>query len=222
MAATESVTAINEMSRHGGFSPVQRLLARFPRKPATLGDEAERFGIGALQGFRDGPTAFAIQAKYRQQAKQAFVKWDCGSRVQRGILKNAVPVPGPYKVGDIISYCRRARQGESGIQWSVGSRIVGFESDANYPGRAPAYCWLSAMDFQSSLPWIRSDRAQQRNYLPISSCTTKTFRKTQSRRRKSSRRTPTSATSPRRSKEEVRLSHRHQQTQNCQILLKNT
>ena len=61
------------------------VLARFPRKTATLGDEEERFDIGALQGSQDGPTAFAIQRKYRQEAREAFVKWDCGSRVQRGI-----------------------------------------------------------------------------------------------------------------------------------------
>ena len=66
----------------------------------------------------------------------------CGSRVERGILENAVPVPGPYKVGDIVSYCRRARKDESGIQWVVGSRIAGFKTDPNYPGRPPASCWV--------------------------------------------------------------------------------
>ena len=50
MALTESITAINEMSRHGGFAPVQWVLARFPRSPATLGDEAEAADIGAIQG----------------------------------------------------------------------------------------------------------------------------------------------------------------------------
>ena len=57
-------------------------------------------------------------------------------------------MPGPYKVGDIVSYCRRARvrnaadAGESGIQWSVGSRIVGFESDPNYPDKDPSVAWV--------------------------------------------------------------------------------
>ena len=103
MAFTECVTAISEMSRHGGFAPVHWVLARFPFKPATLGDEEECFDIGARQSFQDGPTAFARQSKYRQEGREAFVKWDCGSRVQAGILNNAVPVPGPYKVGDIVS-----------------------------------------------------------------------------------------------------------------------
>ena len=44
-------------------------------------------------------------------------------------MRNATAVPGPYKVGDIVSYSRAARAGESGLQWSVGSRIIGFEVD---------------------------------------------------------------------------------------------
>ena len=51
----------------------------------------------------DGPTEFALQGQYRLKSREAFVKLDCGDRVQRAYLRNAVPVPGPYKVGDIIS-----------------------------------------------------------------------------------------------------------------------
>ena len=39
MVLMEAITAINEMARHGGFAPVQWVLGRFPRQPATLGDE---------------------------------------------------------------------------------------------------------------------------------------------------------------------------------------
>ena len=81
MALTESIVTINEMSRHGGFAPVQWVLSRFPRQPATLGDEQERADIGAIQAHLDGPTAFALQAEYRLQARKAFVGWDCGKRV---------------------------------------------------------------------------------------------------------------------------------------------
>ena len=144
MALTECINAVNEQARHGGFAPVQWVLAKFPRAPATMGDEEECHDIGAIQAHVDGPTEFALQAKYRLEAREAFVKWDCGARVQKAYLRNAVPVPGPYKVGDIISYCRRARAGESGIQWSVGSRIVGFEVDTNYSDgeQHPASCWV--------------------------------------------------------------------------------
>ena len=34
---------------------------------------------------------------------------------------------GSYQVGDIVSYCREARAGERGLQWSAGSRLIGFE-----------------------------------------------------------------------------------------------
>ena len=110
--------------------------------PATFGDEDEREDIGAMQAHFDGPTEFALQSKYRLEAREAFIKWDCGSRTQRAYLRNAAPIPGPYKTGDIVSYCRRARAGESGIQWSVGCRIVGFESDPNYPDKDPSNAWV--------------------------------------------------------------------------------
>ena len=58
------------------------------------------------------------------------------------MLRNAKPIPGPYKVGDIVSYRRDARQGETGVQWSVASRIVGFEHDDTYTDRPPAVCWV--------------------------------------------------------------------------------
>ena len=141
-ALTECINAINELSRHGGFAPVQWVLGRLPRKPAAMADEQENQDIGAIQAHIDGPIEFAFQAKTRLEARQAFVKWDCGERVQRAYLRNAVAVPGPYKVGDIVSYCRRARTGESGVQWSVGSRIVGFESDPNYPDKPPSTAWV--------------------------------------------------------------------------------
>ena len=56
MVLTEAITTINEMSRHGGFAPVQWVLARFPRQPATLGDEDERADIGAIQAHVEGPS----------------------------------------------------------------------------------------------------------------------------------------------------------------------
>jgi hypothetical protein len=64
MALTECIGAINDLSRHGGFAPVQWVLAKFPRQPATNGDEDERHDIGAIQAHLDGPTEFALQAKY--------------------------------------------------------------------------------------------------------------------------------------------------------------
>ena len=74
-----------------------------------MGDEQECADIGAIQAHLDGPTAFALQSAYRFEARKAFVHWDCGKRVQRAMIRNAAPVPGPYKTGDIVSYRREAR-----------------------------------------------------------------------------------------------------------------
>ena len=64
MVLSECLNAINELSRHGGFAPCQWVLSKFPRTPATQGDEAEAYDIGAIQAHMDGPTAFALQSKY--------------------------------------------------------------------------------------------------------------------------------------------------------------
>ena len=67
-------------------------------------------------GAACGAEAFAMQSKFRFIARKSFIKWDCGERMQRAMLRNAGPVPGPYRLGDIVSYCREARKGETGIQ----------------------------------------------------------------------------------------------------------
>ena len=70
MILSESLNAVNELARHGGFAPVQWVLNKFPRSPATQGDEDEFADIGAIQGHLDGPTAFALQAKYREECRK--------------------------------------------------------------------------------------------------------------------------------------------------------
>ena len=116
MILTEAINAINEMSRHAGFAPIQWVLSRFPRSPATLGDEEERANIGAIQAHVDGPTAFALQGRYRQHAREASIRWDCSGKVQRALLRKAAHVPRPYNIGDIVSYFRKAREGDTGIR----------------------------------------------------------------------------------------------------------
>ena len=70
-------------------------------------------------------------------------------------------VVGSYQVGDIVSYCREARAGEHGLQWSVGSRLIGFEKDRNSLGETqPRTSWVSC---PSVLPLIIYDHARQRN-----------------------------------------------------------
>ena len=51
-------------------------------------------------------------------------------------MRRAAPVFGSYQVVDIVSYCREARAGEHGLQWSVGSHR---KSDGE---TQPRTCWI--------------------------------------------------------------------------------
>ena len=114
MILSECSNAVNEMTRHSGFAPVQWALSRLPRNPDTMGNEDECLDVGALQAYADGPTTFGVQSRYRAKARDAFVRCNCGERVRRDALRRAAPVVGSYQVGDIVSYCREARAGEHG------------------------------------------------------------------------------------------------------------
>ena len=110
---------------------------------STQPSEDECLDVGALQACADGPTTFGVQSRYRAKAHEAFVRWDCGERVRRAALRNAAPAVGSYQVGDTVSYCRAERAGEHGLQWSVGSRLIGFEKDRNSLGETqPRTCWV--------------------------------------------------------------------------------
>ena len=82
------------------FCPIQWVLPRLPRGPATMGDGDECLDVGALQAHADGPTTFGVQSRYRAKAREAFVRWDCGERVRRPALRKAAPVVGSYQVGE--------------------------------------------------------------------------------------------------------------------------
>ena len=143
MILKQCLNAANEMARPGGFAPAQCVLSRLPLNLATMGKEDECLDVCAWQAHADGPTTFGVQSRYRAKAREAFVRWDCGERVRRASLRKAAPVVGSYQVGDIVSYCREARAGEHKLQWSVGSKLLGFEKDRNSLGETqPRTCWV--------------------------------------------------------------------------------
>ena len=71
MAFSEGIAALHELSRHDGFAPVQWVLDEFRRQTATFGDD-ERHRTGAIQAHYDGPAEFALQPKYRLEARTVF------------------------------------------------------------------------------------------------------------------------------------------------------
>ena len=143
MILSECLNAANEMTPHGGLAPAQKVLSLLPHSPATMGDEDECLDVGALQAHADGPTTFSVQSHNRAKVREAFARWDCGERVRRGALRKAAPVVGSYQVGDTVSCCREARAGEHRLQWSVRSRLKGFEKHKNSLGKTqPRTCWV--------------------------------------------------------------------------------
>ena len=143
MILSECVNVATDMTQHGGFAPAQWVLSRLPRNPAAMCDGDECLDMGALQAHADGPTTIGVQSHYRAKAREAFVRWDCGERVRRAALRKAAPVVGSCQVGDVVSYCREARAGEHGLQWSVGSRLIRVEKDRNSLDETqPRTCWV--------------------------------------------------------------------------------
>ena len=116
-----------------------------------MGDEDECLDVGALQAHADGPTTFCVQSRYRAKAHEAFVRWDCGERPRRLPLRKAAPVVGPYQVGDTVSYCKEARAGKHGLQWSVGSRPKGPDKDRNSLGETATTHMLGNLRFRARL-----------------------------------------------------------------------
>ena len=73
---------------------------------------------------------------------------------------------GSYQVGDIVSYCREARAGEHGLQWSVGSRLIVFEKDRNSLGETqPRTCWVICGSVPVGVAIDRLRPCTQRNCL---------------------------------------------------------
>ena len=68
MILRECLNAVNETTRHCGFSPAQWVLSRLARIPATMGDEDECLDVGALQACADGPTTFGVHSHYRAKS----------------------------------------------------------------------------------------------------------------------------------------------------------
>ena len=82
-------------------------------------------------------------SSYRTKACESFVRWDLDERARRAASTNVAPLLGSFQVSDMVLCCREARAGEHGLQWSVGSRLIGFERDDNsFGGTQSRTCWV--------------------------------------------------------------------------------
>jgi hypothetical protein len=103
---------------------------------------------------RVGPTAvFGERMKIRHEAKKAFAHADSSNRTVEAMLRQAAPLVGDYRVGDLISFQREQEShGIARKRWSSASRIIGFE------GRK--VCWVTC----EGVPYcIATDRMRPAN-----------------------------------------------------------
>ena len=129
----EACLVKNSLLRQGGYSPAQWVLGRAPRELPSILSEDGHADLGAIQDSIDPESAFALQHQCRAEAKKAFVQLDTSKRVQKASLRSARPIPGEYRVGDVVTF-RRTKAGKT--TWSPASRIIGFE------GREKEAVWL--------------------------------------------------------------------------------
>ena len=87
-----------------------------------------------MQARVDGVTEFAKRAGCRESAKKAFVHHDCSTKVQKAILRKVAPLPGEYRVRDVIAFQREQGAETEDDRWNPGSRIIGFEKGET--------CWV--------------------------------------------------------------------------------
>ena len=125
--AYEMIAVKNDVFRRGGFSPAQWVLGKAPRGVGRLHDEDEQGQLGVLEGAIDGETEFGLRAQFRFTARKLFVKSDCSTRAAKAVLRKAAPIPGHYRVGDLVCFRREQGSTEPTSVWSSPSRIIGFE-----------------------------------------------------------------------------------------------
>jgi hypothetical protein len=91
---------VNANRRVSGFSPAQWISGKNPRRPGDLHD------FGVTQESIDLQSAFYFKSMIRPEAKREIVKLDTSKRVKRALALKASPIPGNYKVGDLIVFKR--------------------------------------------------------------------------------------------------------------------
>ena len=129
LALTVALETKNDTVRRDGFSPSQWVLAKYPRRPGSLLEEAEWGQLGVLEAQCDATTAFGQKAAMRFTAQRYFVHMDCGRRFRESQLRKARHIPGDYKVGNVVMY-KVYHQGARapGDEWCGPARVIGFEN----------------------------------------------------------------------------------------------
>eukprot|EP00435_Cladocopium_sp_Y103_P000814 s912_g1.t1 len=105
----------NTMLNHGGYSPAQWVLGQTPDDVTSLISHSFDEHIEVHQNLIDleenktPQENFMMQLLIRQTAKEAFVHVDSCQKIRKAMLRKSVPLCGPYRVGNLINFCRRGK-----------------------------------------------------------------------------------------------------------------
>ena len=109
---TQCAQVKTDTARLGGFSPSQWVLGRAPRTLPSFASEEEHASLGATAARHDPSSTFALQHQARLEAQKAYAHLECSRRVQKALLRNAVPFDREFSVGDLVT-SRRDNQREA-------------------------------------------------------------------------------------------------------------
>jgi hypothetical protein len=130
LAMSVALEVKNDTMRRDGFSPSQWVLAKHPRRPGSLLEEAEWGQLGEMRAQCDASTAFGLKAEMLFSAQKYFVHLDCGRRYAKAMLRKARHIPTDYVVGNVVMY-KAEKQGARapGDEWYGPARIIGFDEE---------------------------------------------------------------------------------------------
>eukprot|EP00435_Cladocopium_sp_Y103_P018811 s2728_g4.t1 len=110
----------------GGFSPAQWVLGHTPTDWSSLVSHDGERHLGLHQNLVDleedktPQESFMIQLLIRQAAKEAFIQVDSCNKIRKAMLRKAVPIRGPYRVGNMVNFERRGK-------WYGPARVLAYE-----------------------------------------------------------------------------------------------
>ena len=129
---SECARVKNGLLNHGGYTPSQWVMGFQPDDRTSLmnHDFDENIGVhqnlvdvehGGEEGLQD---RFQKQLLMRQFAKQAFMEIDASQRIRKTMLRKSVPMRGPYRPGDLVSFLKKDK-------WLGPARVLANEGKSS-------------------------------------------------------------------------------------------
>ena len=125
---SESARVKNLFINQRGYSPSQWVMGYQPQDITSLNNNDLEQSLGLHQSLLDAEEgaqdSFAKQLLIRQWAKEAFIKLDTSQRVRKAMLRKSIPMRGPYRCGDLVSFSKKGK-------WYGPARVLAHEGKSS-------------------------------------------------------------------------------------------